>query len=52
MIRFGHEGPTGQGFGGFDFSGFGGFDDIFDMFFGGGFGGRSTSRRTRSRKGR
>jgi molecular chaperone DnaJ len=29
--RFGHEGPTGQGFGGFDF---GGIDDIFDMFFG------------------
>lgn len=43
--QFGHEGPTGQGFEGFEFSGFGGFDDIFDMFFGGGFGGRSTSRR-------
>jgi molecular chaperone DnaJ len=34
--QFGHDGPTGQGFGGFDFSGFGdgGFGDIFDMFFG------------------
>lgn len=48
--QFGHEGPTGQGFGGFDFGGFGegGFGDIFDMFFGGsGFGG---SKRT-TRKG-
>jgi len=47
--QFGHDGPTGQGFGGFDFSGFGdgGFGDIFDMFFGGsGFGG--SSRRKRS----
>ncbi len=44
--QFGHDGPTGQGFGGFDFSGFGGFDDIFDMFFGGdSFGGRRSSRR-------
>ena len=46
--QFGHAGPSGQGFGGFDFSGFGegGFGDIFDMFFGGsGFGG--SSRRTR-----
>jgi len=44
--QFGHAGPTGEGFGGFDFGGFGGFDDIFDMFFGGtGFGNRS--RRTR-----
>ncbi len=41
--RFGHEGPTGQGFGGFDF---GGIDDIFDMFFGGtGFGTGSRYRR-------
>jgi molecular chaperone DnaJ len=41
--QFGHDGPAGQGFGGFDFSGFdGGFGDIFDMFFGGGgFGGGS-----------
>ena len=30
--QFGHAGPTGEGFGGFDFGGFGGFDDIFDMF--------------------
>jgi len=45
--QFGHDGPTGQGFGGFDFGGFDGFGDIFDMFFGGtGFGG-SRSRRTR-----
>jgi molecular chaperone DnaJ len=46
--QFGHEGPTGQGFGGFDFSGFGegGFGDIFDMFFGGsGFGGSRRSRK-------
>jgi molecular chaperone DnaJ len=45
--QFGHEGPTGQGFGGFDFSGFGGgFGDIFDMFFGGGgFGSSSRGRR-------
>ena len=50
--QFGHEGPTGQGFGGFDFSGFGesGFGDIFDMFFGGnGFGG--STRRSSGRKG-
>ncbi|NLO82896.1 MAG: molecular chaperone DnaJ [Clostridiales bacterium] len=41
--RYGHEGPTGQGFGGFDFSG---IDDIFDMFFGGaGFGTGSRYRR-------
>lgn len=37
--RFGHQDPTQGGFGGGDFSGFGGFNDIFDMFFGGG-GGR------------
>jgi molecular chaperone DnaJ len=46
--QFGHEGPTGQGFGGFDFSGFGegGFGDIFDMFFGGsGFGGSRRSKK-------
>lgn len=44
--RFGHAGPTGQGFGGmdFDFSDFG-LGDIFDMFFGGGFGGSSNRRR-------
>jgi molecular chaperone DnaJ len=46
--QFGHEGPAGQGFGGFDFSGFGdgGFGDIFDMFFGGsGFGSSRRARR-------
>lgn len=43
--RFGHEGP-GAGFGGGGFGGFGGgqdfggMNDIFDMFFGGGFGGQ------------
>lgn len=31
--QFGHAGPQSQGFGG---GGFSGFDDIFDMFFGGG----------------
>ncbi|HZK33992.1 MAG TPA: DnaJ domain-containing protein, partial [Bacillota bacterium] len=41
--QFGHEGPTGQGFEGFDFGG--GFGDIFDMFFGGGFGGGGRSGR-------
>lgn len=41
--RYGHEGPTGQGFGNFDF---GGIDDIFDMFFGDiGFGTSSRRRR-------
>lgn len=41
--RYGHEGPTGQGFGGFDF---GGIDDIFDMFFGDiGFGTSARRRR-------
>ncbi|WP_353894549.1 molecular chaperone DnaJ [Proteinivorax hydrogeniformans] len=47
--QFGHAdfdggfgGAGGQGFGG---QGFGGFEDIFDSFFGGGFGGR-TARRT------
>ena len=39
--RMGHaafeQGPGGAGF---DFSGFGGLDDIFEMMFGGGFGGR------------
>ncbi|NLX71365.1 MAG: molecular chaperone DnaJ [Clostridiales bacterium] len=47
--RFGHEGPTGQGFGGFDF---GGIDDIFDMFFGGtGFGTGSRYRRNAPTRG-
>ena len=42
--RFGHDGPGGfgggaGGFGGFGGGDFGGMNDIFDMFFGGGFGG-------------
>ena len=42
--QFGFEEPhMGGGSGGF--SGFGGFEDIFDMFTGGGFGGRSASAR-------
>jgi len=47
--QFGHDGPAGQGFGGFDFSGFGdgGFGDIFDMFFGGGGFGGTSRRRSR-----
>lgn len=51
--QFGHEGPAGQGFGGFDFSGGfgdGGLGDIFDMFFGGsGFGGSTRRRKGPSR---
>lgn len=45
--RYGHDGPMGQGFGDFDFGGFGdgGLGDIFDMFFGGGFGGTRTRKR-------
>ncbi len=47
--RYGHEGPMGQGFD-FDFGNFGaGLDDIFDMFFGGGFAGARTSSRRRRR---
>ncbi|WP_350342501.1 molecular chaperone DnaJ [Proteinivorax tanatarense] len=51
--QFGHAdfdnfGGQGQGFGG---QGFGGFEDIFDSFFGGGFGGRTT-RRTGPTRGR
>ncbi len=35
--QFGHNGPQSQGFGGFGGAqDFGGFEDIFDMFFGGG----------------
>jgi molecular chaperone DnaJ len=42
--QFGHAGANGgfEGFGGNDFSGFG---DIFDMFFGGGFGGTGAGGR-------
>ncbi len=45
--RFGHDDPMqgagggAGGFGGFSGQDFGGFNDIFDMFFGGGGGGRS-----------
>jgi len=39
--QFGHAGPTGHGFEGFDFGS--GLDDIFDMFFGG-FGGTRSRR--------
>jgi len=45
--QFGHAGAQGGfGGGGFsgDFSGFGGFEDIFENFFGGGFGSSSRSR--------
>ncbi len=47
--RFGHDGPGGfggaGGFGGFGGGGdFGGMNDIFDMFFGGGFGGGQQQR--------
>ncbi|HLS35460.1 MAG TPA: molecular chaperone DnaJ [Bacillota bacterium] len=34
--RFGHAGTSSQGFSGFGGQDFGGFEDIFDMFFGGG----------------
>jgi molecular chaperone DnaJ len=45
--QFGHAGTDGgfEGFGGSDFSGFG---DIFDMFFGGGFGGTGAGGRRRA----
>ena len=36
--RFGHQGMSGGGFGGFDPSTFGDFADILGDFFGGGFG--------------
>lgn len=41
--QFGHAGFDPNGFGGAGFGGqdFGGFGDIFDMFFGGGFGGQT-----------
>jgi molecular chaperone DnaJ len=47
--QFGHMGEAGAGGGGFDFSGFGqgGFDEIFDMFFGGG----TRARRTGPQRG-
>jgi molecular chaperone DnaJ len=57
--RFGHAGPEGQGFG-FDFTNFDfrdlgfdfGFGDLFEAFFGGGFGGLGgTQRRRRPQRG-
>lgn len=43
--QFGHAGTEAGGFGGFGHgTDFGGFDDIFDMFFGGGFGGGKRPR--------
>ncbi|MDK2822668.1 MAG: molecular chaperone DnaJ [Clostridia bacterium] len=39
--QFGHSGVDPNGFGGFGTQDFGGFGDIFDMFFGGGFGGQT-----------
>ncbi len=42
--RFGHAGVTGTP-GGMDFTGFGGFADIFEEFFGTGFGTRAAQRR-------
>ncbi len=42
--RYGHAGVTGGAAGGSDF-GFGGFADIFEEFFGAGFGGRAAQRR-------
>jgi len=53
--QFGHAGvDPNYGGGGGGFSGFGGFDmgDIFESFFGGGFGGSQSQRRNGPRKGR
>lgn len=54
--RFGHEEGAAQGFGGFggfdDVSDFAsGFEDIFDLFFGGGFSGRKRRERSGPRRG-
>jgi molecular chaperone DnaJ len=49
--RYGTTDPNGGGFGGGGFSGMGGFEDIFDSFFGGGFGGSSRSRRNAPQRG-
>lgn len=50
--RFGTTDFNGGGFGAGGFgSGMGGFEDIFDSFFGGGFGGSSRSRRDAPRRG-
>ena len=63
--QFGHDGPQGFGGSGFNgghytystsgfdgFSDFGDLGDIFSSFFGGGFGGRSSTRRSGPKKGR
>ncbi|MFZ7103414.1 MAG: molecular chaperone DnaJ [Peptococcaceae bacterium] len=42
--QFGHAGFEQNGFGGYGAQDFGGFGDIFDMFFGGGFGGGQTRK--------
>lgn len=45
--QFGHADPNNGGFGGFGgqgFGGFGGFEDIFESFFGGGFGTQAARR--------
>ncbi len=45
-MKYGGQGGPGGGFGGFNFSGAGfDFNDIFDSFFGGGFGGNRNHRR-------
>lgn len=54
--QFGHAGVDGNGFGGFsgggfDFSEMGGFGDIFETFFGGGFGGSSSRRKNAPQRG-
>lgn len=51
--RFGHQDPSQGGSGGFDFGGFGqgGVGDIFDMFFGGSFGGSSSRGRNAPMRG-
>ncbi|MGL5820641.1 MAG: molecular chaperone DnaJ [Sarcina sp.] len=56
--QFGHAGMNGGfggdgagGFGGFDMGGFGDMGDIFETFFGGGFGGGSARRKNGPRRG-
>ena len=51
--QFGFDDPaaSGGGYGGSGFGGFGGFEDIFDMFTGGGFGGRSQQRQNAPQRG-
>ncbi len=50
--QFGHAGSDGSGFGGSGFGfDFGGINDIFETFFGGGFGGSSSRKKNGPRKG-